>query len=213
MNRKQFEDAITASALNPYARAVLRAYASRNNYNDQSEESYPSQAWVAEWTGMHKDVVNRYVKSLVIDGWLVPASLHGRAQGYYLEAGKVNESRLMKAARQGNLDKQCPSGVDIDPDGQSPSGVDVSPSGVDINVLVESPSYRLHEELRTIEDTKEEPIEDTTTSASASVPDSSLPFGIGNGDEGYEKKKRALEFQRTLRERELSTVPSIEGDW
>ena len=60
-------------------------------------------AWVAQATGINKDIVSKYVKALVQDGWLIPAAMHGRAQGYYLGKGVLTVRTLEKAKRKSNL--------------------------------------------------------------------------------------------------------------
>jgi hypothetical protein len=81
LNRKQFEEAVDGSDLNPYARFILVTYARKAGYSNEPQEVWPSQAWVSQSTGINKDIVGKYVKALVEDGWLITARYHGRAQG------------------------------------------------------------------------------------------------------------------------------------
>ena len=145
LTRKQFEEAVQGSGMNPYARFICLTYAGKAGYTNDPQEVWPSMAWVAEVTGINKDIVAKYVKALVKDGWLIPAQMHGRAQGYYLGQGLLTVRTLMKAQRKSNLLMES----------------EVSPDAVDPNLLMESEVSPDGQELITknnhIEVTKEEP--------------------------------------------------------
>lgn len=145
LTRKQFEEAVRGSDLNPYARLILLTYAGKAGYTDKVEEVWPSMAWVSEATGINKDIVSKYVKALVKDGWLIPAQIHGRAQGYYLAKGLLTVRTLEKAKRKSNLLMES----------------DPSPDGAGTHLLMESEVSPDGQELITmnnqLEVNKEEP--------------------------------------------------------
>lgn len=161
LTRKQFDQALwDAQELNAYAVAVLKAYASRNSYEDEVQETYPAQAWVAKESHINKDTVKDYVDALVEDGWLLPARMHGRAQGYFLARGVVRNEKLQKAQRGRNLKKKRA----LSPDGQEKDAKpnvliepDQSPHGAAVHVLMEPDQSPDGQELTTKNIQEEEP--------------------------------------------------------
>jgi hypothetical protein len=128
LSRKQFEEAVWASDLNTNARFVLMMYASFNTYSDKAQEARPSKALVAKQTGIHPNTVGKYVEAAVEDGWLIPGSRYGRAQGYWLAEGSTHHQQLKPVVRGKNLHRPSTDDVEIDSN--------ASTDGVSTNLLM-----------------------------------------------------------------------------
>lgn len=167
MNRRDFEEAVARSGLNPYARFILMTYASFADWKEVDPEVWPGMKEVARITGIHRDTVKDYVDALVTDGWLIPARKHGRAQGYIMAEGCLVTRQLMKTRGHNNLRSKClvvPNPM---------------PSGADDECLVVPSPMPSDQALITKSNHIEEPKEEPIAVASAPAP----PFDTEQEDE------------------------------
>lgn len=169
MNRKDFEEAVAGSELNPYARFILMTYASHADWKEAEPEVWPGMRQVAKVTGIHRDTVKQYVDAAVTDGWLVPAQMHRRAQGYTLAQGVLVTRQLKKSRGHNNLPSD---GLVVQ---------DQWPSGTEADGLVVQPQWPSDQALIIKNNHIEEPKEQETAVASAPA----LPFDTEQEDEMY----------------------------